>query len=178
MQIKNHNVTLSGDLTGAASGLSAAERFFRLDSYEVSARHPSRSRQDCRATVRVVVNGRVHQASAHGRGPVLALDQALKRALRSAYPCVSQLQLTDFRVRVLNAQRGVPALVQVAVNNSDGAESWSSVGVAESLLNASWRALAEAVCYKLLRAAGRGPANELVDSPAEDLSEAGYGWGV
>ena len=86
-----------------------------------------------------------------GDGPVHALDRALHNALHQFFEPLRQVQLTDYKVRVLDASDGTGARVRVLVQQSDGAESWTTVGVSENILEASYLALADGVKYKLLK---------------------------
>jgi 2-isopropylmalate synthase len=88
---------------------------------------------------------------AEGDGPVHALDRALHNALHQFFEPLRQVQLTDYKVRVLDASDGTGARVRVLVQQSDGEESWTTVGVSENILEASYRALADGVKYKLLK---------------------------
>jgi 2-isopropylmalate synthase len=103
------------------------------------------------ATLKVAVDGRAEHTVAEGNGPVDALDKALRLALSPFYPCVKDLTLADFKVRVVNAAAGTAAKVRVLVETRDHKESWGTVGVSENIIEASWLALKDAVEYKLLR---------------------------
>ena len=86
-----------------------------------------------------------------GVGPVHALDQALRAALRDAYPDIDRLRLTDYRVRVLDSSHGTGAIVRVLLETSDEDESWGTIGVHENVIEASWDALTEGLMVGLLR---------------------------
>jgi 2-isopropylmalate synthase len=109
------------------------------------------------ATVRLVAKGERVVAVGEGNGPVNALDRALRSALEQTFPELATLELTDFKVRILEGTSGTGAITRVLIESSDGAgDSWSTVGVDENVISASWHALEEAVRYGLLRA-GRIP---------------------
>ena len=109
------------------------------------------------ATVRLVAKGERVIAVGEGNGPVNALDRALRSALEQTFPELATLQLTDFKVRILEGTSGTGAITRVLVESGDGTgDTWSTVGVDENVISASWHALEEAVSYGLLRA-GRTP---------------------
>ncbi|MFN3649039.1 MAG: citramalate synthase [Armatimonadota bacterium] len=103
------------------------------------------------AVVKLSVNGEEMHVAADGDGPVHALDQALRKALLPFYPELRQVRLTDYKVRVVDAQEGTAAKVRVLVESADEHGSWSTVGVSTNIIKASWQALADSVEYALLR---------------------------
>jgi 2-isopropylmalate synthase len=103
------------------------------------------------ATIRVKVDGMEEHTAAEGDGPVNALDLALRKALEKFYPGVKDVHLSDYKVRVINPERGTEAKVRVLVTSRDSRGSWSTLGVSENLLEASWQALCDSVQFKLLR---------------------------
>lgn len=105
------------------------------------------------ATLKLQVNGEVRHTAAEGDGPVHALDTALRKALLEFYPQMERIQLTDFKVRVVNTRDATAAKVRVLVESTDGEESWSTVGVSTNIIEASWLALRESIEYGLSRAA-------------------------
>ncbi|MBU6280439.1 MAG: citramalate synthase, partial [Actinomycetales bacterium] len=88
---------------------------------------------------------------AEGNGPVNALDQALRKALIQLFPELSKLSLTDYKVRILEGVTGTDAVTRVLVGTTDGKQEWTTVGVHENVIAASWQALADAIAYGLLR---------------------------
>lgn len=124
---------------------------FFLDSYRVLAEKRKDERILAEAVLRVIVGGQERYMAAEGDGPVHALDNALRKALLEFYPKLSCVKLTDFKVRVVNVGAGTAAKVRVLVESSDGKDSWSTVGVHENLVEASWQALSDGVEYGLLR---------------------------
>ena len=101
------------------------------------------------ATVEVQVDGINENTSAVGNGPVNALDSALRKALVKFFPVVDEVELLDYRVRVVSTQKGTDSVVRVLVESTDGKESWSTVGVSENIVEASWKALVDSIDYKL-----------------------------
>jgi 2-isopropylmalate synthase len=123
--------------------------FFRLENYEVATHHSRATGPTSRATVRVSLDGELREATAAGCGPVHALDCALRCALSDAFPSLAEVHLVDYKVRVLDADRATAAKVRVLVRTRDTLEAWSTVGVSENILEASWQALADSINYKL-----------------------------
>ncbi len=103
------------------------------------------------ATIKIEVGGEVEHTAAEGTGPVNALDRALRKALERFYPCLKDVRLIDFKVRVLEGQEGTAAKVRVLVESGDGVERWGTVGVSENVIEASWQALVDSLEYKLYR---------------------------
>ncbi len=87
--------------------------------------------------------------AAEGHGPVNALDAALRKALLGEYPDLTKMRLTDYKVRVVDSGAGTAASIRVNIESSDDTESWGTIGVSENIIEASWRALVDAVEYKL-----------------------------
>lgn len=103
------------------------------------------------ATVIVQVDGIEEHTAAAGNGPVNALDRALRKALEKFFPSLKELRLIDFRVRVVSSQKGTDSVVRVLIESGDGKNNWSTVGVSENLVEASWKALIDSIDYKLLK---------------------------
>ena len=103
------------------------------------------------AAVKVRVKGEVEHTVAEGGGPVNALDMALRKALMRFYPEIAKVQLTDFRVRILDPEEATAATTRVLIESSDGEETWGTVGVSDNIIEASWEALVDSVEYKLFR---------------------------
>ena len=102
------------------------------------------------ATVQVRVAGKMIHAAALGNGPVNAMDRALRAALIDAYPSLEMMYLTDFKVRVLTSKEATQAAVRVLIESTDGQRKWSTVGVSTDVLEAAYRALNDAIEYKLV----------------------------
>jgi 2-isopropylmalate synthase len=88
---------------------------------------------------------------AEGDGPVNALDNALRKALLASYPRLEKMHLVDYKVRVINSSEGTAARVRVVIESSDTQDVWSTVGVSENVIEASWLALVDSVEYKLYK---------------------------
>ncbi len=103
------------------------------------------------ATIKLHVKGVPEQTAAEGDGPVNALDNAIRKALRQFYPTLAEMHLTDFKVRVLDEKSGTGAKVRVLIQSQDAHDSWGTVGVSENIIEASWQALVDSIEYKLLK---------------------------
>lgn len=134
--------------------LGWTQDFFELESFRVFTDRRAAEEIVAEATVKVVVNGERVVTTGEGVGPVHALDQALRLALRRAYPAVDRLRLTDYRVRVLDSSHGTGAMVRVLLETSDGDETWGTIGVHENVIEASWDALTDGLIVGLLRRPG------------------------
>ena len=97
------------------------------------------------------MKGSREHTAAEGDGPVNALDNALRKALKDFYPNLARMHLSDFKVRVLNEKDGTAAKVRVLIQSQDAGDTWNTVGVSENIIEASWQALSDSVEYKLLK---------------------------
>ena len=138
--------------------LGQRHEYFAVESWRVIVeRHPD-GRMTSEATVRLTAKGERLVAVGEGNGPVNALDKALRAALEQIYPELAALELTDYKVRILAGTHGTGAVTRVLIESDDGTgDTWSTVGVDENIIAASWHALEEAVTYSLLRS-GREPS--------------------
>jgi 2-isopropylmalate synthase len=113
------------------------------------------------ATIKVHVDGERTIATAEGNGPVNALDTALRTALGDRYPALSSVHLTDYKVRVLDTARGTGAVTRVLVDSTNGDRTWTTIGVSENIIEASWQALYDSLVYGLLSGESQSlPADE------------------
>jgi 2-isopropylmalate synthase len=124
--------------------------FFSVESYRVHVEERLGEQPLAEATVKVVTAGTRHIESAEGQGPVGALDNALRKALTNDYPQLDDMKLEDFRVRVLDRSVGTGATVRVLLDMSNGEQEWTTVGVSENIIEASWEALVDGYTYGLL----------------------------
>ena len=126
--------------------------FFEIDSYRVHVEERVGDDEPplAEATVKVVTKGTRHIESAEGHGPVGALDNALRKALVNDYPELEHIALEDFRVRVLDETHGTGAVVRVLIDTSNGQAGWTTVGVSENIIEASWEALLDGYLFGLL----------------------------
>jgi 2-isopropylmalate synthase len=102
------------------------------------------------AMVKVRVGDRVIHTAAEGSGPVGALDEALRKALREVYPDLHQVRLDDYKVRILDSESGTDSVVRVLIDTKDGARRWSTVGASPNIIEASWWAMADSLEYALI----------------------------
>lgn len=142
-----------------ARWLDRRHAFFELVSYRVIVeRDEVSNRMVSEATVKLRVNGELRHTVAEADGPVGALDHALRRALETDYPQIGQVQLVDFKVRILESSDGADANVRVQIESTDGDDRWGTVGASDNIIEASWEALKDAVEYKLLQDFPNGTA--------------------
>jgi 2-isopropylmalate synthase len=127
----------------------ALPRPFALESYRVLVEHREDGAVVSEATVKVRVRGERVIATAEGNGPVNALDEALRVALVKHYPELSTFELADYKVRILEGSHGTGARTRVLLETSGGAGDWTTVGVHENVVEASWHALVDALSYGL-----------------------------
>jgi 2-isopropylmalate synthase len=136
-------------------------RHFGVESWRVIVERRADEAVVSEATVKLAAKGERIVATGEGNGPVNALDNALRLALERLYPELAMLELADYKVRILENARGTGAVTRVLIESGDGTGAadgtWSTVGVDENIIAASWHALEEAVTYALLRA-GYQPA--------------------
>jgi len=125
--------------------------FFDVADSRVNVNYDRSGHNRADAMLKVIVDGETEQTAADGVGPVDALSNALKKALLRFYPELNEVKLTDYKVRVLNEQDGTGAKVRVLIESSDGKTSWSTVGVSENIIEASWQAFSDSLNYKLLK---------------------------
>ena len=130
----------------------AQERFFTLESWRAIAEQRADGTTANEATVKLWAKGERIVATGEGNGPVDALDAALRAAVGRFYPQLAKLELTDYKVRILEGQHGTGSKTRVLIETTDGEATWSTVGVAENVIGASWQALDDAYTYGLVRA--------------------------
>jgi len=132
--------------------------YFTVESFRVITDHGARADGSTNAslgvtteaTVKVHVGGDRIVATAEGNGPVNALDGALRGAIGTRFPVLSSIHLTDYRVRVLDTGKGTGAVTRVLVDTTDGLTTWTTIGVSENIIEASWQALYDSVVFGLL----------------------------
>jgi 2-isopropylmalate synthase len=121
----------------------------------------------CRAyaTIKISVEGREEVTAAEGQGPVSALDNALRKALDRFFPDLESMGLVDFKVRVIDGREGTGAKVRVFIESRDSYDIWSTIGVSEDIIEASWQALADSFHYKLAKKNGETTNGKQDPSP-------------
>ena len=123
---------------------------FHIESYHVSMRR-DRAISVCQASIKVQVDGVTEHTIAEGDGPVNALDQALRAALVKFYPQLKGVQLSDYKVRILDSATGTGARTRVLIESTDGKEEWGTVGVHDNIIEASLQALSDSLEYRLMK---------------------------
>jgi 2-isopropylmalate synthase len=131
--------------------LKKYKKFFELEGFRVVIEKHSSKKLTSEAIIKLKVKGVREHTAAEGDGPVNALDNALRKALKDFYPNLSQMHLSDFKVRVLDEKAGTAAKVRVLIQSQDKDQSWNTIGVSENIIEASWQALVDSVEYKLLK---------------------------
>jgi 2-isopropylmalate synthase len=131
--------------------LGKAKKFFEVKKAAVRSENIGDESPVSVAEVKILAAGREYYKVAEGDGPVNALDRALREALRESHPVVDQIHLTDYKVRVVNSQAGTAAKVRVFIEFCDEEKTWTTVGVNENIIEASWQALIDAIEYKLYK---------------------------
>jgi 2-isopropylmalate synthase len=132
--------------------LHPGQKFFEVEGYEVTIKANGTGTTHT-AHVSVKANDGSHSETATGNGPVNALDICLRKSISALFPQIGDVRLTDYKVRVLDSGKGTAAKVRVLVEWSDGERSWSTVGVSEDVIEASWDALVSALQLELMRLA-------------------------
>jgi 2-isopropylmalate synthase len=133
------------------TALNGEKEFFTIDNFRVFTDMHRTGEVTSEATVKIRVGDKSVHTVAEGDGPVHALDKALRAALNQFFEPLRNVQLTDYKVRVLEGSQGTGSKVRVHIQQTDGEESWTTVGVSENILEASYLALADGIRYKLLK---------------------------
>jgi 2-isopropylmalate synthase len=132
-----------------------AKDFFDLDGFRLITEKKGAGEPYSEAVIKLRVDGKEEHTAAEGVGPVSALDRALRKSLTTFFPCIKDIRLTDYKVRVLNPKGATDAKVRVLIETSDGQDTWGTVGVSENIIEASWQALVDSITYKLKKEYGR-----------------------
>lgn len=133
-------------------------QFFELVEFKVIVNEPCVNEANSAVIIKVRVGDQEVLTVAEGDGPVNALDKAARKALERLYPAIGAIRLTDYKVRVLDSDKASAAKVRVLVESTDGHEHWTTIGVSTDIINASWKALVDAMEYKLVRDQEATPA--------------------
>jgi 2-isopropylmalate synthase len=150
--------------------------FFEVESFRVINDHTDRlgrtrhgdggdpavhtGRHTTEATVKILVGDTRVVATAEGNGPINALDSALRQAIGPHFPDLSAVHLVDYRVRVLDTGKGTGAVTRVLIDTSDGERVWTTIGVSENIIEASWQALFDSIVYGLVHSGAAGGAGD------------------
>jgi len=120
---------------------------FRLESFRVITEKRADGKVETEATIKVWVEGRRYVRTAEGNGPVNALDKALRSAITDLHPHLAEIELVNYKVRILDEDLGTGAVTRVLLDSSDGHDDWGTIGVSENIIEASWEALVESLEY-------------------------------
>jgi 2-isopropylmalate synthase len=123
------------------------EPLFRLESWRAIVEKRADGRVETEATIKIYVHGERYVRTAEGNGPVNALDKALRDALVEIHPHLADIDLVNFKVRILDETKGTGAVTRVLLDASDGEQVWGSIGVSENVIEASWEALVDSLEY-------------------------------
>ena len=141
------------------------EKAFELKGFRIIVEKHGEGPTFSEATIKLTVDGVEELTAAEGDGPVNALDSALRKALGRFYPEIRDFRLVDYKVRVLEENRGTAAMVRVLIETSDGRTAWGTVGVSENIIEASWQALVDSLEYGILRVKEEGRPSEPAPRP-------------
>ncbi len=121
------------------------EPLFRLEGFRVITEKREDGKVQTEATIKIWVDGERFVRTAEGNGPVNALDRALRSAISDRYPHLAAVELTNYKVRILDESHGTDAVTRVLLDTSDGDREWGTIGVSENIIEASWEALVESL---------------------------------
>jgi 2-isopropylmalate synthase len=123
------------------------ESLFRLEGFRVLVEKREDGKVVTEATIKIWVDGERYLRTAEGNGPVNALDKALRGAITDRHPHLADIELTNYKVRILDEHHGTGAVTRVLLDSSDGEREWGSIGVSENIIEASWDALVDSLEY-------------------------------
>ena len=153
------------------------QSLFRLESFRVITEKRADGQVETEATIKIWVEGRRYVRTAEGNGPVNALDRALRDAIGELHPHLADIELIDYKVRILDSHHGTDAVTRVLLDSADGQDTWGSIGVSENIIEASWEALVDSLEYafqtKQDRAPEQIPATSSPAAPGVRGSETG-----
>ncbi|HXR30307.1 MAG TPA: citramalate synthase [Solirubrobacterales bacterium] len=120
---------------------------FELESFRVTTEKREGGKVETEATIKVIADGKRYVEVAEGNGPVNALDRALRAAIGARYPHLADIELTNYKVRILDEAHGTGAVTRVLLDSTDGKREWGTIGVSENIIEASWEALVDSLAY-------------------------------
>jgi 2-isopropylmalate synthase len=142
----------------------AYEPLFRLEGFRVITEKREDGKVQTEATIKVWVEGERYVSTAEGNGPVNALDRALREAITDRHPHLADIELTNYKVRILDEHHGTGSVTRVLLDSSDGERDWGSIGVSENIIEASWQALVDSLEYAFQPRPERAPSNDRADT--------------
>jgi 2-isopropylmalate synthase len=131
------------------------EPLFRLESWRVIVEKRADGHVETEATIKIWLDGERYVRTAEGNGPVHALDRALRDAIGAIHPHLKDIELVNFKVRILDERKGTGAITRVLIDSSDHRDVWGSIGVDENIIAASWTALVDSIEYGMQPAPDR-----------------------
>ncbi|MFC1658724.1 citramalate synthase [Candidatus Omnitrophota bacterium] len=131
--------------------MGKAREYFHLEGFRVVVNKEKNKKITSEAIIKLKVKNNLEHTAADGDGPVNALDNALRKALKDFYPTLAKMHLSDFKVRILDEKAGTAAATRVIIQSQDEKDAWNTIGVSENIIEASWQALADSIEYKLLK---------------------------
>jgi len=153
------------------------EPLFRLESWRVMVEKRADGKVETEATIKIWLGGERFVRTAEGNGPVNALDRALRDAIGEIHPHLRDIDLVNFKVRILDETKGTGAVTRVLIDASDGHEVWGSIGVSENVIAASWDALVDSLEYGM-QLGGQGAGESAAAKPAAEQSTLRTSGGV
>jgi 2-isopropylmalate synthase len=140
------------------------EPLFRLEGFRVLVEKREDGKVVTEATIKIWVDGERYLRTAEGNGPVNALDKALRGAITDRHPLLADIELTNYKVRILDEPHGTGAVTRVLLDSSDGEREWGSIGVSENIIEASWEALVDSLEYAFQPRDVSTPPSERADT--------------
>src|SRR6185312_170905 len=122
---------------------------FRLESFRVITEKREDGKVQTEATIKIWASGERIVKTAEGNGPVNALDRALRDAIADMYPRLRDIDLVNYKVRIIDEHKGTAAVTRVLIDASDSDETWGTIGVSENIIEASWEALVDSLEYAM-----------------------------
>src|SRR3954462_12088999 len=141
------------------------EPLFRLEAWRVLVEKREDGKVQTEATIKIWVDGERYLRTAEGNGPVNALDKALRSAIGEQYPHLRDIELVNFKVRILDETKGTGAVTRVLLDASDGTDTWGAIGVSENVIEASWDALVDSLEAGMLPGRAHPSRARLATSP-------------
>jgi 2-isopropylmalate synthase len=142
----------------------AYEPLFRLEGFRVITEKREDGKVQTEATIKVWVEGERYVKTAEGNGPVNALDRALREAITDRHPHLADIELINYKVRILDEHHGTGAVTRVLLDSSDGDRDWGSIGVSENIIEASWQALVDSLEYAFQPRPDPSPPSDRADT--------------
>jgi 2-isopropylmalate synthase len=141
------------------------EPLFRLEAWRVLVEKREDGKVQTEATIKIWVDGERYLRTAEGNGPVNALDKALRSAIGERFPHLRDIELVNFKVRILDETKGTGAITRVLLDASDGTDTWGAIGVSENVIEASWEALVDSLEAGMLPGRAHHSRARLAASP-------------